>query len=153
MTKRNEDPRHQGRSHYYRAEIPQGGLVPVRAVCHYCGCMENAGNHVPIRIEWKEAMQALAVTVIGKPIPNMRFRPVELTRLTRTNQTPLEGRNVVRGLHRAGLVEPVSQAGGPRGRAASWWSVTPEGWTWLRTPSPRQPKAVRAAHAGGSVRV
>lgn len=151
MTKRNEDPRHQGRSHYYRAAFAQGGLIPVRSVCVHCGCMEGVGNHVPIRVEWKEAMQALAVMVIGKDIPNLRFRPVDVTRLTRTNQTPLEGRNVVRGLQRAGLVEPMSQAGLPRGRAASWWTVTPEGWVWLRTPSRRQPRAVREAHAGGSV--
>lgn len=148
MTKKNVDTRHQGRRHYFHSMFI-GSEMTDR--CLWCNTTEARGNHCPIRAEWKEAMQALAVMVINKPIPALLFRPVDITRLTRTNLHPLEGRNVVRGLERAGLVQPSSQAGLPRGRAASWWRVTPEGWVWLKTPTRRQPRALQEARTGGSV--
>jgi len=150
MTKKNTDPRHQGPRHYFRP-FPSG----VVQICLACGLCEEHGNHCPLRQDWKEAMQALAVVTINNKIPTLLFRPIDLTRITRTNLHPLNGRNVMRGLYKAGVVQPASQAGLPRrgetrGRAASWWRVTPEGWAWLKAPSRRQPKAVQAAHAGGS---
>lgn len=147
-----------GKRHYFLA----GEIFP--KACQRCGKRPDKSNHVPIPKPWHDAlyMMAFGNGLWDEEVPKFIFRPLHVTNCSKEWKTPLTGGNVVRGLQKAGLVEPLPPGSGvsvrtPRGvrrlygRTASWWRLTEAGLHWLRTPYGPVSEAARAARVQGSV--